>query len=452
MTKISKVITALALSASMAFGVVSLAACNNAPQEEHKHTYATTWSSDADNHWHAPTCNDTTEVKDKAAHVDENADGKCDVCEHSVPLPHQHTYAEEWTTDANYHWHAPTCNDTEELKDKAEHIDENNDYKCDVCDYQLPVPHQHEYSEDWTTDENNHWHAPTCGDTEEVKDKAAHIDENDDEKCDVCDYRLPHNHKYAGEWTTDENYHWHAPTCGDTEEPADKAEHVDENEDYKCDVCEYDLPQPDTGTEITISANSYEYIALELEAGVYELKMNLAEGVTAVNGGLTAHVDGSTYSTNYNMYDGLNGTYSAVLTVLEDSRYITLTNTTGEDISANYSLKTYVAPTLKADGTEYVVPLIYANTATTYYRAVFLPFEPVAGNFRITFSNYVPTGTAAGQVNKNGDATTAGRICMISTSKMYYDVTFTEDITSLFFKVTNTLWDYNITVKIERID
>ena len=34
----------------------------------HTHTYSDAWSKDADYHWHAATCEHATEVKDKAAH------------------------------------------------------------------------------------------------------------------------------------------------------------------------------------------------------------------------------------------------------------------------------------------------------------------------------------------------------------------------------------------------
>ena len=34
---------------------------------------------------------------------------------------HEHTFSEEWTSDATYHWHAATCEHAEEVSDKAEH-------------------------------------------------------------------------------------------------------------------------------------------------------------------------------------------------------------------------------------------------------------------------------------------------------------------------------------------
>ena len=44
---------------------------------------------------------------------------------------HTHAYAEMWSQDATYHWHAATCEHTNEIKDKAEH--NYVDGTCSVC-------------------------------------------------------------------------------------------------------------------------------------------------------------------------------------------------------------------------------------------------------------------------------------------------------------------------------
>jgi len=46
---------------------------------------------------------------------------------------HEHTFAETWTFNDTHHWHASTCEHSEEKKDYAEHVDENEDDICDVC-------------------------------------------------------------------------------------------------------------------------------------------------------------------------------------------------------------------------------------------------------------------------------------------------------------------------------
>jgi len=85
---------------------------------------------------------------------------------------HKHGYSTEWTKDETYHWHAPTCEDTDEVKDKAEHTwDEGKitteatttstgvkTYTCTVCNQTktetipaLTEEHTHGYTEKVTS-------------------------------------------------------------------------------------------------------------------------------------------------------------------------------------------------------------------------------------------------------------------------------------------------------------
>lgn len=62
---------------------------------------------------------------------------------------HTHTYSEEWSHDDTYHWHAATCEHTNEISDKAEHI--FTDTVCSVCGYEMIVEGlQYELSSDET--------------------------------------------------------------------------------------------------------------------------------------------------------------------------------------------------------------------------------------------------------------------------------------------------------------
>ena len=89
-------------------------------------------------------------------------------------------------------------------------------------------PHEHAYSTDWSTDADYHWHASTCGHTELIADKGEHVYDNDtDATCNTCGYtRVVHIHTYSSEWSHDDTYHWHASTCGCTNKVSDKAEHT----------------------------------------------------------------------------------------------------------------------------------------------------------------------------------------------------------------------------------
>jgi len=141
-----------------------------------------------------------------------------------------------------------------------------------------PEIHIHTYSEAWTSDEESHWHAATCGHTTEVSEKAEHsfgdwtITKEPTEEaegyrkksCTVCEYTVPeviekmeHKHKFAEAWTKDETNHWHAATCGHTTEVSGKAAHsfgdwtitkepteeAEGSREKSCTVCEYTVPE-----------------------------------------------------------------------------------------------------------------------------------------------------------------------------------------------------------------
>lgn len=173
--------------------------------------------------------------------------------------PHVHTYSEDWTADAEGHFHQATCDDAEDEAKEA-HVDKNNDGACDICEY---TDHTHTYSEDWTVDCTNHWHAADCGHIVAGSDVAEHVDENEDGKCDVCQYVIEdiHEHYYSNEWTGDESYHWHAALCEHKVEVSDKAAH-NLNAAGDCTVCGAhinDVDATDIGAVLNAAvANNYK--------------------------------------------------------------------------------------------------------------------------------------------------------------------------------------------------
>ncbi len=242
MNKLSKLLSVFVIAGTVSAGIAGLAGC-------HTHTYSDKWSSDETQHWHAATCGHDDVKGDVAEHVDENDDGKCDVCGYVIeePQEHEHTYAPGWTSD---HWHAATCEHTSEKGSFAAHTDADKDGKCDVCGYVIEEQqeHEHTYAAGWTSDETGHWHAATCEHTDEKGSFAAHTDADKDGKCDVCGYVIEepqeHEHTYAPGWTSDETGHWHAATCEHTSEKGSFAAHTDADKDGKCDVCGYVIEEP----------------------------------------------------------------------------------------------------------------------------------------------------------------------------------------------------------------
>lgn len=65
------------------------------------------------------------------------------------------------------------------------------DYSAsDIATYKyakLESVHVHDYGTTWKSDENNHWNECECGDKANT---APHADEDNDGKCDVCDYAM----------------------------------------------------------------------------------------------------------------------------------------------------------------------------------------------------------------------------------------------------------------------
>ena len=153
----------------------------------HTHTYNTTWSTDAANHWHE--CSVCGDKKDLAAHVDANKDHNCDVCGKKMS---DHTGG------------TATC------KDKA---------TCTICGQKYGDLAAHNYKTEWSKDKNKHWHeCSVCGDK---KDVAAHTPgapatETTPQTCTICGYvikaALGHTHNF-NQKNTSETYLKSAATC-----------------------------------------------------------------------------------------------------------------------------------------------------------------------------------------------------------------------------------------------
>ena len=263
----------------------------------HEHSYGD-WSKDGTNHWHECTdaaCpNQSESIKDKAAHVyDDDTDTTCNVCgyvrtvtpeiipvsqitlnkaETSISVGNSETLtatvAPENATNKALKWAssdedvatvAPDGTVTA-VKAGAATITAtaaDGSGKSAVCKVTVtgdttPPAHEHSYG-DWSKDGTNHWHECTdaaCpNQSESIKDKAAHIyDDDADTTCNVCGYVRTvtppvHEHRY-GDWSKDGTNHWHECTDADCPEQSesikDKEAHIyDDDADTTCNVCGY---------------------------------------------------------------------------------------------------------------------------------------------------------------------------------------------------------------------
>ncbi len=206
-----------------------------------KHEFASEWTKDATDHWHACITENHTDVADKGSHefdagtitkqATESEEGvktyTCTVCEYKknetiAKLPHTHTFdLTTWANDEENHWHPATCGHTDEKNALAAHTwDEGREttpatekeegvktYTCTVCERTkeetIPVlPHTHTFDlTTWTKDETGHWHAATCEHTDQKQGFAAHSgtwstktaatygqNEIEQRDCDVCGF------------------------------------------------------------------------------------------------------------------------------------------------------------------------------------------------------------------------------------------------------------------------
>ena len=106
--------------------------------------------------------------------------------------PHEHSFATEWSTDAENHWHAATCEHSDQVSEKGAHTfgewvetTENKTRECSVCGYK-------EVSEN-CTHEFGEWVVTKVATEESEGEKAR--------TCSLCDYKetevipmLPHKH------------------------------------------------------------------------------------------------------------------------------------------------------------------------------------------------------------------------------------------------------------------
>ena len=231
----------------------------------HEHTFSTEWSSDETYHWHDSTCGHDV-VSDKTIHAFDDVitpatyehggytTHTCSICGYfykdneTAQLPHH--YSSTWSHDETTHWHACIDEGYEHLKeDESSHSFDDvvtpatyehggyTTHTCDICGFSYIDSEtsklDHNYSIEWSHDENTHWHACIDSGYENLKGDESHHTFNDivtpptyesggytTHTCSVCGYSFvdsetdPLAHNYSPAWSYDASNHWHA--CIDT--------------------------------------------------------------------------------------------------------------------------------------------------------------------------------------------------------------------------------------------
>ena len=244
-----------------------------------------------------------------------------------VPL-HEHVYG-EWQpfngslptcTESALEIRKCSCGETERREVLAlGHIDENEDGKCDRCGISLGGTHTHEFGE-WTFIGDE----PGCGEAgiqkrtcvcgeEQTRDYTVdHIDENEDGKCDRCGISLggAHTHEF-GEWQplngsrptcTESALEIRKCSCGETESREVPAlGHIDQNEDGKCDRCGISLGgnEPAVTNDAYTREGDYIYFGSYPQTVVTDDRVKI--GLTALAGDLPTAEDSKNW-TSYGYY------------------------------------------------------------------------------------------------------------------------------------------------------
>lgn len=140
-------------------------ACGGEYGEPLSHAWATEWSFDETNHWHACTRVGCTAKTDESAHTGGEATkceekNICEVCggEYGEPLPH--AWATEWSSDEAIHWHACTREGCTKKSDEGLHTGGTPTCiakaVCEICNNEYGDFADHTYGE-WQHDNEKHW-------------------------------------------------------------------------------------------------------------------------------------------------------------------------------------------------------------------------------------------------------------------------------------------------------
>ncbi len=142
----------------------------------HAHEISETWYSDAESHWHRCEKSGCYFTQDKVAHDYDNAcDVDCNTCG-AIRVP-PHTYNPEWKGNSQGHWNICTeCGAQSEIFPHEPGAEATMDtpQTCVDCNFWVkwPLSHEHNFGEQWYSDEEYHWQS--CVDCSEVAEKQLH--------------------------------------------------------------------------------------------------------------------------------------------------------------------------------------------------------------------------------------------------------------------------------------
>ena len=142
---------------------------------------------------------------------------------------HKHDFDAEWKVSESEHWHECSCGKKQDI---AKHIDENGDERCDICEYNM---HIHNLVN--KCDDLYHWEECGCGFVNKKTEHSFEIKHNNThhwEECKCGNIRNKVEHSF--EMKNNDAHHWEECECGLVK---NKSTHTDLDDDCKCDNCPY---------------------------------------------------------------------------------------------------------------------------------------------------------------------------------------------------------------------
>ena len=398
------------------------------------HHYSEAWTHDETKHWHACTDVGYEDLKGSEANHSFNdvvtaptfetsgyTTHTCETCGYSYvdsqTAPLAHNYSDEWTHNETKHWHACTDEGYEDLKsDEADHDFKDvvteptyeaggyTTHTCETCGYSYvdgqTNPLDHHYSEEWTHNQTQHWHACTDVGYEELTTQPQNHSFKDtvveptfehegyvEHTCEVCGYSYRDqetpalDHHYSESWSRDGLTHWHACTDAGYELlRGSEAAHSfqvtvvgptfehDGYTDHVCEVCGYSFQDNIVPALIHQYSDEWSYGASThyhacTDEGYEYLKVDEADHVfqetvvepTYEHGGYTEHIcETCGYAYRDKETDPLGHHYSEAWTHDETKHWHACTDVGYEDLKgseANHSFNDVVtAPTFETSG------------------------------------------------------------------------------------------------------
>lgn len=240
----------------------------------HTHTFASGWSKNETEHWHAATCEHTTLKDGVAPHVyDDDKDATCNVCGYTRTIVHVHEFETSWTTNETEHWHK--CKDSDcteksslgnhefvwsEKTPAGFHVDKVEKGTCSVCSYETSRTIENTATHEWAYayDPEKHYEHTTC----EGHDTMTRNEEE-------------HTYRYESQ---NESKHGKFTNCEEHESIlVGTFDHVFENPDSTdCSLCGYKRTLAGKASFKTITPATYRGEPLAIPASSYQIDAGIA--------------------------------------------------------------------------------------------------------------------------------------------------------------------------------